>query len=247
MLPRCVPKLLGATARVTERLFVNILLGEYKVYKKGEWATRKFRALNEDPPDQTPNGERTECAAGSHGAARLPEDERKRKFESMSKAQLVKLACQAGLQPTAPQSPNRAGKRDNDGREGRAKKQRQAPKDAETSTSAGTSSPASPAGSADRVPAPDKHIIISMPGPELADLMLTKDGKILDNRSWGLSAKYLPSWVYPLVGARKKKKDWDWRDDDWTNATQELKDKVKAVPVKESVSNWYGHVPGRLG
>ena len=80
----------------------------------------------------------------------------------------------------------------------------------------------------------------------MSDLMLTQNGKILDNCSWVMSAKYLPCWVYPLVGARKKKKDWDWRDDDWTNATRELKDKVKAVPVKESVSNWYGHVPGRL-
>ena len=52
---------------------------------------------------------------------------------------------------------------------------------------------------------PDQHIIISMPGPELADLMLTKDGKILDNCNWKVPYKYLPCWVYPLVGARKTK------------------------------------------
>ena len=67
----------GVTVRVTERLFVNVLLGEYTVCKKGEWATRKLRALNEGPPVQTPERD---------GAAGIPEDERKRKFERMSKA-----------------------------------------------------------------------------------------------------------------------------------------------------------------
>ena len=50
--------------------------------------------------------------------------------------------------------------------------------------------------------------------------MLTQNGEILDNRSWVMSAKYLPCWVYPLGCAQKKKKQkkkkgWGWRDDDW--------------------------------
>ncbi len=59
------------------------------------------------------------------------------------------------------------------------------------------------------VPAADKQLILSTPGPELVDLMLTEDGKIVDNRKWRLPDKDLPSWVYPLVAAKKKKKDDD--------------------------------------
>ena len=189
----------GVTARVAERLYVNILLGEYKIYKKGEWATQKLRALNEEPPS----------------AADLPEDGRKRQFESMSKAQLVELACRADLQP--PPTPGERDRRRS--RPGQAKR---------------------PRVGSDSAPG----LILSMPGPELVDLMLTKDGKIIDNRTWNL--KQLPCWVYPLVGKRGSKKNWDWRNEKLAKASEELAQKLRSLPTKKSVGDWYGKVPGAL-
>ena len=34
----------------------------------------------------------------------------------------------------------------------------------------------------------------------------------------------VPCWVYPLIGARDKKKGWDWRDAKW----------VKNAPLRSS-------------
>ena len=221
----------GVTARVTERLFVNSLLGEYKIYKKGQWATRK---LNEELPAQTPVDGR---------AAHLQDDERRRHFENMSKAQLVEFACQAEQQP--PRTPGKRGPQGS--HSGRAKRPRVGsgqPRAA--STSAGAAGHASSMSSPDSAP---KGLILSMPGPELVDLMLTKDGKILDNRKWKLPEKRLPCWVYPLVGMKGKKKDWDWRNEKWATepvASKELAEKLRTLPVKECVGDWYGHVPGAL-
>ena len=86
----------GVTVRVTERLFVNVLLGEYRIYKKGAWTTRKLPALDDSPPP-TP---------GEDGAPSVPLDGRKRQFESMSKDELVDLVMQTDLQP---QSKERGG------------------------------------------------------------------------------------------------------------------------------------------
>ena len=68
--------------------------------------------------------------------------------------------------------------------------------------------------------------------------MLTKDGKVLDNRKWKLTEKQLPCWVYPLVGARGKKRDWNWRNEKWATepeASKELAEKLRSLPVKDSL------------
>ena len=90
--------------------------------------------------------------------------------------------------------------------------------------------------------------MLSMPGPGPVDLMLTKDGKILDNRKWKLTADYLPCWVYPLVGALGKE-DWNWRNEKWATppeAPDELAEKLRALPGEEPLSDWRGQVPGAL-
>ena len=215
----------GVTVRVAERLLVNVLLGEYKIYKKGEWTTRQLPALEEAAPP---------AESGTQEV-----DELRIRYGDKSKDELVEILVAQGSAPASKKS-RRAAKRPSGDAEGNAKRQRQNLE--EVSTSAGASSPTSSTSGAG-----ESALIISMPGPELADLMLSKDGKILDNRKWSLAAKYLPCWLYPLVGAKEKKKNWDWRHADWvTQGTDELQDKVNAVIAKESVAEWYGHVPGRL-
>ncbi len=44
----------GVTVRVAERLFVNTLRGEYRIYKHGAWETKKLPALSDDVPAQAP-------------------------------------------------------------------------------------------------------------------------------------------------------------------------------------------------
>ena len=124
---------------------------------------------------------------------------------------------------------------------------RRRPEAEEAPASAGAASPASST-SLHGAPA-GKHLVLSMPGPELVDLMLTEDGKIMDNGKWKLKEKHLPCWVYPLVGARGKKKDWNWRNEKWATepeASKELAEKLRSLPVKEAVGDWYGCIPGAL-
>ena len=113
----------GVTVRVAERLFVNTLRGEYRIYKHGAWETKKLPALSDDVPAQAPEQD---------GVAPVPENDRKRQFESMSKAQLVKVCCEAGVQPAVPQSSSRSGKRAQGEQHGPAEKGRLEDVDAPT-------------------------------------------------------------------------------------------------------------------
>ncbi len=204
----------GVTVRVAERLCVNDLLGEYRIYKKGEWTTRKLPALKDDPPPT--------AKAGGDDAARPPLDERKRQLESMSKDDLVELVMQNDSGP-------------------RSKKRGGAPSGVASKRARGEGQKRP--GDVDAAPSFNEDVLrrfLSMSGPELVDLMLTEgpEAKIFDNRTWTINEL---GWFMPLVALDKK-----WRDAKWTKSDAALHKKCKAIPVKDDLKDWYGHVPGAL-